>query len=355
MNKKLEDKIRKRIEEGTYRSLSSFAGKTDFFSNNYLSLELPEEKISGIERTGSRLISGNSERKMAIENELASWFDAEAGLIFNSGYDANLGFFSSIPQREDTVLYDELIHASVRDGVRLGFAKALSFKHNDLADLENKLRRASGTVYIAVESLYSMSGDLAPLNEIVYLAEKFSAHVIVDEAHACGVYGDKGKGLTHEMNLQNKIFARTITFGKAYGQHGAMILGSEDLKNYLINFARPFIYTTALPDSMFERILSAVTHSDLKVGRERLAINIRLFRDSLTLDCVSDKNSPIQVIRFQSREELKRVEQKCLNANLAVKAIFPPTVPENESCLRICLHANDEFGEILRLVGLINN
>ncbi len=188
MDERLLNKLLKRKEEGTLRSLSSFEEMIDFFSNDYLGLaQVSHENNLSHGATGSRLISGTSSLILEAEKELASFFKEESALFFNSGYDANLGFFSSVPQRGDTIIYDELIHASVRDGVRLSFANHLSFAHNDVDDLERKIKQANGSVYVAIESLYSMDGDLSPLRKIQQLCDKHNAYLIIDEAHSSGV------------------------------------------------------------------------------------------------------------------------------------------------------------------------
>ncbi len=239
MDSKLKNKLNKRIEEGTLRSLSSFEGAIDFFSNDYLGLsrvkfesEYPTQNGS----TGSRLISGTSKIALSTEEKLATFFGTESAIIYNSGYDANIGFFSCVPQRGDTVLYDEYIHASVRDGIRMSFAESISFKHNDIIDLERKLEKLTGTIYVSIESLYSMDGDIAPLKQIAEICQNHNAYLVVDEAHAAGVFGENGKGLVHQEEIEKAVFARLVTFGKAYGSHGAVILGSKELIDYQINF-----------------------------------------------------------------------------------------------------------------------
>ncbi len=193
---KWQDKLKKREEEGTMRSLFRLENKLDFYSNDYLgmsSLDIRSEAKGG--STGSRLISGNSKEAAECESFLADWFKTESALVFNSGYDANLGFFSSIPQKGDWVLYDEKIHASVRDGIRLSFANSFSFIHNDVTDLQKKIQKAEGAVFVVVESLYSMDGDFAPLGEIAAIGKLTNAKLVVDEAHACGVFGEHGRGI----------------------------------------------------------------------------------------------------------------------------------------------------------------
>lgn len=302
--------------------------------------------------TGSRLISGNSKICEKAEDEIAGFFNAESALMFNSGYDANLGFFSTVPQKGDIVLYDEHIHASVRDGLRLGLSKSYSFRHNDVEHLKERLDSLSGDViYIAVESLYSMNGDLAPLKEINDLASKYGAYLVVDEAHAGGVIGENGVGLSVEQEVAP--FARLITFGKAYGSHGGCVLGSKELRSFLINFARSFIYTTALPEFVFEHNAEVVHDPKLEVLKSQLESNIEFFLSHFDYELPSDTRSPIQIIPVGSVEWTSDLAARIREAGIAVKPIYSPTVPEGEECLRVCIHAFNTEEEIRRLAGLI--
>lgn len=350
LNKKLED----RIEKGTLRSLSSFQGMIDFLSNDYLGFGKERVDFSGnLGSTGSRLIAGNDNDKEFIEEELARFFGFEAGLIFNSGYDANLGIFSSIPQKGEIVIYDELIHASVRDGLRLSLAKSYSFRHNDVSHLKQLLEKSKGVkIYVAVESLYSMNGDKSPLKALSALCEQYDASLIVDEAHAAGVYGIDGKGLCYG-NVQPSI--QLVTFGKAYGGHGAIVLCSELIRKFLINYARSFIYTTALSTDLVRHIAKRVMNDNVSVRQIKLRQNIALFRNELKLEHLeSDVDSPIQIIQFDKETELRSIETKILGNNIAVKAIYPPTVPNGSACLRICLHSFNTEAEIRKLVRVIS-
>lgn len=349
MDQKLQNKINKRIEEGTFRSLSSFDGFVDFFSNDYLGLSrLKLEKSSEIEgSTGSRLISGTTKISLAAEQKLASFFEVESALIYNSGYDANVGFFSSVPQRGDTVVYDEFVHASVRDGIRMSYCNSISFKHNDVEDLSKKIEGTEGVIYVAIESLYSMDGDFAPLKEISEICTDKSVYLIVDEAHAVGVFGENGKGLVDNMGISSAVFARLITFGKAYGSHGAAILGSQELKDFLINFSRSFIYTTALPPDSYLRITQVIDNELNNLNRKKLDFVIHYFRTQLTdFTFLSDELSPIQLLIIGDIEKTKYVAQLIQNQNIAVKPIFPPTVPIGREGIRICLHAFNTKEEI---------
>jgi 8-amino-7-oxononanoate synthase len=354
MDQKLKDKLIQRKEEGTLRSLSSFSGMIDFQSNDYLGLA--KEKFLtndvGAGSTGSRLIAGTSEEAISCEEILADHFDCEAALVFNSGYDANLGLFSSVPQKGDTILYDEEIHASVRDGIRLSFAKAYSFKHNDVEDLKLKLDRFGGTVYVAIESLYSITGQLAPINEIVQICQDRGVWLIVDEAHAVGVFGENGRGLTHEFRAA--IFARLITFGKAYGAHGAAVLGSQELKDYLVNYARSFIYTTALPPTSYARISQVISNSSIRLKSEQLHHLICYFREKMKrFDLISDPRSPIQAIRVNDRQLLNDLVVACAKHTFALKAIFSPTVSQENECLRVILHAFNSVEQIDELHDIL--
>lgn len=350
-------KIDQRKEEGIYRQLVLTDYKSDFYSNDYLGLS---RKLSCIQNhsagsTGSRLISGNSTQAIEAEKFIANFYDSEAALIFNSGYDANIGLLSCIANRNDTILYDEYVHASIRDGIRLSLANSFSFKHNDLEDLLKKTKKAAGNIFIVVESLYSMDGDYAPINEISKICVEKGVFLIVDEAHSCGVFGLNGRGITFDYNLQNDVFARIITFGKAYGSHGAAIIGSQKLKEYLINFSRSFIYTTALPPSHYSQLIEAIKLSSHEEHRIQLRNNIELFRllnkEKITL---SEDNSPIQIIQYPSIKEIIRISQNLNKENFGVKPIFSPTVPKGKERIRICIHAFNTKSEIESLSNLLN-
>lgn len=350
MDKKLKDKISKRKSEGTLRSLSYFNGVIDFNSNDYLGLSsfsANKTDNSKYGSTGSRLISGNSTEALQCEQALAGFFKSESALVFNSGYTANLGLFSAVPQRGDTILYDEKIHASVRDGIRLSLAHSFSFEHNSISDLRSKLNQAKGVKYIAVESLYSMDGDIALLKDLVQISKEFNAYLIVDEAHACGVFGEKGRGIVDGLNLAKDVFARVITFGKAYGAHGACVLGEKDLIEYLVNFARPFIYTTALPPKEYSRIEQIVLSHEIPIRQKKLHQNIAYFRSMLKSDfLISEINSPIQMLRIGNIETVSKLAKLLENESISVKPIFSPTVKNGQESLRICIHSFNTKSEI---------
>lgn len=299
--------------------------------------------------TGSRLLTGNTDYACVLEQYIASYHQHEAGLLFNSGYDANIGLFSSIPQRGDTVITDELIHASIIDGIRLSNANRYTFKHNNLESLEQKLQNAKGRIYVAIESVYSMDGDLAPLKEIILLIKQYEANLIIDEAHAIGIFG---KGLVDELDVKQNIFATVITFGKALGTHGAIVLGSDLLKNYLINFARSFIYSTA---ASFHQLVSIKMAYQLLAqslnNRLRLWDNINLLKQlSLNTQFEIAGLSAINCVMAGSNEKALTLSTGLKNAGLDVRPVLSPTVAPETERLRICMHSYNTESEIRQLV-----
>ncbi|RDC57708.1 pyridoxal phosphate-dependent aminotransferase family protein [Pedobacter chinensis] len=359
----LNDKLQQRKDNLSIRNLSTHFPVFDFSSNDYLGFARSNELKQLIDQNlkqlsfyqngsgGSRLLSGNTVFTEETEEYIANFHHAEAGLIFNSGYDANLGLLSSIPQRGDTIITDELIHASIIDGCRLSYATRYKFAHNDLSDLENKLKIAKGNIFVIVESVYSMDGDLSPLKEISSLCEKYRANLIVDEAHATGVFGYQGKGLVNQYQLEDRVFARIVTFGKALGSHGAIILGSKNLRHYLINFARSFIYTTAAPIHNIVSIKSAyelLPQMDQKLIHQK----ITLFKKQVS-ECninVLDSESTIQGVVFSNNENTKNAAITLQNKGFDVRAILSPTVAVGKERLRICLHTYNTDEEIKSLV-----
>ncbi|AEA44540.1 aminotransferase class I/II-fold pyridoxal phosphate-dependent enzyme [Fluviicola taffensis] len=352
MNSKFQKRLEDRKEKGSLRSLLSFENHVDFWSNDYLGLAQIPHVFALKGSTGSRLISGNSTVVEEVEQAIATHFESDAALIFNSGYDANVGLFSSLPQKGDTIIYDELVHASVRDGIRLSFAHSFSFKHNDIEDLEKRLQKAEGTIFVAVESLYSMDGDLASLLEINRLCEEYDALLIVDEAHSGGVFGTEGKGLCEEVGIENSVFIRLFTFGKAYGAHGAVVCCSDEVRQFLINFARSFIYTTALPEGFYTHILHQIEFSKEDSLREQLRLNIAHFSQGIQSTLSSNK-SPIQIVEFSELELCIQKAHQLQEAGFAVKAILPPTVPTGSQRLRICIHTFNTKEQIEKLISLL--
>lgn len=356
----LQKKLQERREQDAFRTLKLPSGKTDLCSNDYLGiihfglLETSEAHWLRHGSGGSRLLAGNDALTESTEQQLASFHQAEAGLLYNSGYDANIGLLSAVPQRGDTVIYDHLSHASIRDGIRLSFAQSFSFRHNDLADLEKRLQAATGNVFVVTESVFSMDGDQAPLMEMAELCENYNAWLIVDEAHATGVIGERGEGLVQHLQLQDRIFARVVTFGKAVGCHGAIVLGSRLLRDYLINFSRSFIYTTALPQASIRAIRDAYAlFPGMKKERALLASLIHTFQAARLSYEKLVSHTPIQVVIVPGNEAVKAVAAHLQEAGMDVRPILYPTVPKGGERLRIVLHAFNTEGEVTKLVKLL--
>ncbi len=368
--KYLKDALDKRRNDGSFRTLKILQDMVDFCSNDYLGFsstgslrakilefnqKQPKHVFEG--STGSRLISGNSAITESLEEYIASFHNAESALLFNSGYDANIGIFSSVPKRGDTIFYDELVHASIRDGIRLSYAKAYSFRHNDIEHLNGIIKLANGNVYVAVESVYSMNGDKSPLKELAAFCENNNANLIVDEAHATGVFGSAGNGCVSDLILEKKVFARIHTYGKALGTHGAAITGSKLLKDYLINFARSFIYTTALPYHSLIAIRCAYALlSESEEANQSLHNNIKLFKKLLRKNeknNLIESSSPIQCIIIPGNENVIDAANKIQKKGFDVRPIMNPTVPAGKERLRICIHSFNSEDEIKMLAETI--
>lgn len=374
-NQFLSDALRKREEANALRKLTTNNHLIDFCSNDYLGFASNQTLLNAAETellqlknsstihaitgsTGSRLLAGNSAYAENLEAKIALFHNAEAGLIFNSGYDANVGLFSALGQKDTTIIYDELIHASVHDGIRMSSASASIFKHNDLKHLEERLNVAKGITYVAVESIYSMDGDTAPLKEIALLCEKYNANLIVDEAHATGITANNGAGKVQELAVEKQVFARVHTFGKALGCHGAVILGSNLLRNYLINYSRAFIYTTALPLKSLVAIHQA--YELLKVSEvliNTLHSNIAYFKNNLSTTVQNkliSSDSAIQCIVVEGNLQIKELAQKIRDNGFDVRPILSPTVAKGKERLRICIHSFNTFEQIAALCNTVN-
>ena len=357
-------------QTGLLRQLRTSDRLVDFCSNDYLGFARSSALKAAIQQadaehtnalsgaTGSRLLAGQTTLADEVEHELAGFYKTEAALIFNSGYDANLGLLACLPKAGDTLLTDELIHASMIDGARLSYATRRRFRHNDLSDLETQLQQATGQVFVAVESVYSMDGDLAPLLDLANLCDRYGAALLVDEAHATGIYGEHGEGLVVALGLQERVLARVHTFGKGLGVHGAVVVGPAVLRNYLINFARPFIYTTALPPHSFLAIRCA--HQLVKAqseSRKQLHDRLNYFRrkagELLPGATWTDSQSPIQCLIIPGNEQARYVADQAQRIGLDVRAILSPTVPTGQERLRLCVHAFNTIDEIDQLLEVL--
>ena len=377
--KSLQQKLQQREEQNALRQLPIANNLIDFASNDYIGFAKNETifhethqylldkniKVNGA--TGSRLLSGNHALYSETEDFISQFHQAETALIFNSGYDANIGFFGAVPQRNDVILYDELCHASIRDGIQMSNAKSYKFPHNDLEELEKLItkyqpttdNRQPTTVYIVTESVFSMDGDCPNVEALTNLSEKYSAFLVVDEAHALGVFGQQGEGLVQSLGLEDKVFARIITFGKGLGCHGAAILGSQSLKSYLVNFARSFVYTTGLSPHSVATILQSYKHlTKEKEALQKLKSNIIFFnQEKMRLGLkplfVYSK-SAIQCAIIPGNERVKNSATQLQQKGFDVRPILSPTVPEGQERLRFCLHSYNSESEITNVLELLS-
>ncbi|MSP84431.1 MAG: pyridoxal phosphate-dependent aminotransferase family protein [Flavobacteriaceae bacterium] len=375
--KALTSKLEQRIENNSLRKLSLPNTLIDFASNDYIGFAksetifnethsyLIENKIIQNGATGSRLLSGNHKLYQEAENYIAKFHQSESALIFNSGYDANVGFYGAVPQRNDIILYDELSHASIRDGIQLSNAKSYKFQHNDFEDLERLIQNLKPktqdltTIYIVTESVFSMDGDTPNFKDLAQISNKYNCNLVIDEAHALGVFGDFGEGLVQMLGLQDSVFARIVTFGKGLGCHGAAIIGCNELKKYLVNFARSFIYTTGLSPHSVATILVAYQHLEIeKKALEQLRNTIIYFnqeKNILGLKPIFVRSkSAIQSAIIPGNQNVKSIANQFQEKGFDVKAILSPTVPEGQERLRFCLHSynsKEEISEVLKLLS----
>lgn len=347
--------LARRKDQGRLRNLILPGNCMDFSSNDYLGLsangDFQDILVAAIRNnprcltgaTGSRLITGNSLAVTQVEDFIAAEHQVASALLFPSGYKANIALLSCILGRHDTILADELVHRSVHDGCLMSKAGKWKFRHNDTEHLESLLKKTKGHVVIVVESLYSMDGDFAPLNAIAGLAKKYGAGLVVDEAHAIGVFG---KGLVHNAQLQQEVLATVVTYGKAMGVQGAAVLGGTLLKEYLVNFASPFIYSTAMPDVQALSIQLAYEYVNKNDELANLLQErIRYFRTCIRSG-ISQAQSPIQVIVFTAADQLKSAAEALCRHNIHAYPVFAPTVPAGAERLRICLHQFNSNQEI---------
>lgn len=358
LQKRLYQSLVDREQQGLLRQLPPAIDESlvDLCSNDYLGfarMDFPDSLALSEGATGSRLISGNSALAEALEAEIAAFHQAEAALIFSSGYSANLGLLGAVCGRKDTIIYDQLLHASLRDGIRLSTARSFGFKHNSLADLEKKLSKAKenveGQLFVIVESVYSMDGDQAPLVEITALCETYQAALIVDEAHGTGVLGERGEGGVVAAGLAARVFARVHTFGKAIGSHGAVVVGNATLRMYLINFARPFIYSTGMPDKTLARIQQAYRQLARGKALTQLQTLVAYFKTHCPVVIRSrfiPSETPIQALLCPGNEAVQQLAQQLQRAGLQVLPIRYPTVSKGEERIRICLHAFNTQAEM---------
>lgn len=354
MSMLLDERLAKRQRVGNLRQLPPpFRDLIDFSSNDTLGMARSQDlmqavlreweqvsnlSISKLGSTGSRLLTGNSAYAEDLEHHIASFHGYQSGTLFSCGYMANAGLISTIACEKSIVIFDAQVHASVRDGIRLCRAACYPFRHNDLDHLEQRLKNSqeSKERWIYIESLYSTEGSQAPLPEICDLANKYQARLIVDEAHAVGGYGPNGRGLVAAYNLSDQVFAQVVTFGKALGVHGAIVLGSATLKQALLNFSTPLIYTTALPLFSLAAIkCSYDVFPNMEEERRHLYNLIQQCRQAN----LSDSETHIQAVKIPGNKAVRQASQALANCGFDVKPLMSPTVSRGQESLRICLHA----------------
>ncbi len=357
--------LRERAEDGSLRRLEAARLGIDLCSNDYLGLArrlgevccTPPEGLVSLGSTGSRLVSGSTVAHEELEEFLAYFHGAESALLFGSGFEANIGVLGGIGGRNDTILYDESVHASMRDGVRLSIARSYSFRHNDLQDLKRKMLLAKGDCFVAVESVYSMDGDCAPLHELCELCQETGAYLIVDEAHATGIYGDHGEGVVHATGLTDAVFARIHTFGKAVGFRGACVVGSRELRDFLVNFARSFVYSTA-PDlfslqcirTAYE--LMAAARAERATLRQLVATWKELAAGYPQISFMQSE-SPIQGVIVPGNRAALALEERLRELGFFVRAIRSPTVPAGLERLRVCLHSFNRVPQLSDMMSFV--
>jgi len=342
----------------------------DLSSNDYLGLSCHPTVVDAAARaarrrsgaTASRLIVGTDGRYAALEEKLADFQGTEAALVFGSGYLANVGAISCLVGPEDAVLSDSLNHASIIDGCRLSRAAIHRYEHRDLDQLEAMLRRAEQAgarrKLIVTETVFSMSGDVAPLAEIVELKERYGAALLVDEAHADGVFGPRGEGYAHELGVAEQVDLHLGTFGKAFGAYGAYIAGSSLWIDYLTNAARSFVFTTALPPAVIGAVDAALeVIRDADGLRATLLENAARFRSrlqALGLDTCASSTQIVPLVVGESERALA-LSQALETAGVLVVAIRPPTVPRRTARLRFsvtALHGRADLDRALEAIEL---
>ncbi|MGJ0394406.1 MAG: 8-amino-7-oxononanoate synthase [Methylocystis sp.] len=348
------------------RALAPRAG-LDFASNDYLALaesrELAEAAAAALARGvpvgagGSRLLRGNHPEHEALEEEAARFFQAESALFFGAGFSANEALLATLPQREDCIFHDALIHASAHDGMRLSRASRASFPHNDVGALEDAIggwraRGGKGRPWIAVESLYSMDGDAAPLDALMALADRCEAFLLIDEAHATGVYGAGGRGLAASFEGRENVIS-VHTCGKALGVSGALVCLASPLRKFLVNRCRNFIFATA-PSPL----VAACVRASLKIvesaedRREALRARVALAGRELQRLCnVAPSGSQIQPIVVGPDSLAMSLAARMRARGYDIRAIRPPTVPEGTARLRLSLTLHASEAQIERMIG----
>lgn len=350
------DRLRQRELNQQKRVLVKNKWPFDFASNDYLGFArspLLQERIlqkmqtiDSIGATGSRLLTGNSALAEEVEEQIARFFGFEKALIFPCGFTLNCSLLAAFAEEHDSILMDENVHASLKNGLKLSPAPGYFFRHNDLNQLEARLskqRSKRREIFVVLESLYSMDGDSLDLEEVLRLCEHYSARLIIDEAHAVGVLGDRGRGLVCDLSKQKETFAQVITFGKAFGCHGGALLGSRELIDYATNFCHSFIYTTGLAAYSYIAIGEALRlfEEDAKPFLD-LHKKIGIFNRELGIE----HKTPIYSFPFEDTDRLRHSARHLQELGFGILPIYSPTVRKGTERLRVSIHAHNTDSEI---------
>jgi 8-amino-7-oxononanoate synthase len=357
MKENLSDRISRRLSEieakGLKRRLVSPKG-IDLSSNDYLGLAKDERlknamiesiKREGVGSTGSRLLRGERDCFAQVERQFAEWKNTERALYFNSGYQANIGILQAFLEESDVVFSDEFNHASLIDGIRLSKARKIIFRHLDVENLAKLLRETEceGQKFLVTESLFSMDGDIAPLDRYAAICRETNMNLIVDEAHAVGIYGKRGSGLIEEFGIENQVFLSINTAGKALGVSGAFVAGSDLGIEYLIQKARSFIFSTAPVPAIADALKTAIEIAENEPERREKLLHLsKYLREALNENGISvpSDNSQLIPVVIGISEKAVKIAGALQAKGFDVRAIRPPTVPENTSRLRVSLNTN---------------
>ena len=369
--RELERELEKIRSQNLYRSLTLPQG-LDFCSNDYLGFSRDPsfrtailekfEQATGLDPVSSpasRLLRGNTSRHQALEQRLSGFKGTEAALIFPTGYQTNIGVLTALIGSQDRVLSDAQNHASIIDGLRLSGCQKIVFPHLDLGAVEEALIQThpEGKTFLVTESLFSMDGDVAPLETYAELAKKYEANLIVDDAHAVGVFGEeRGSGLTERFGVEKRALAIVSTFGKAFGLFGAFVAGPQVLIDYLINRCRSFIFTTAVPPLLLYGVEAGLDLLGAEPERRKrvclLADQLRQRFKEAGLDTLQSAGPIVPVVLGKSERALA-VAQHLQEKGLDVRAIRPPTVAPGTARLRISVHADHTEQQIDQLAEAV--
>ncbi len=366
MNQRILAELSDLESRAELRHLETVQG-IDFSSNDYLGLatdpRMKQAILEGVNSapriasTGSRLLSGHEEVWTLLEHDFARWVGADAALYFTSGYAANMGLLSALLRPEDVVFSDSANHASLIDGIRLAKCRRVIFPHLDLNFLESELRRyasVAGARVIVVESIFSMEGDRAPLADLAALAERYGAELIVDEAHAIGVRGPRGNGCVAEAGLSARVLATVHTCGKALASAGAFVCGSQNLRRFLINRARTFVYNTGLPPYFASQVSAGMSLAKEAEGeRARIEELGAFLRNELRRNGFDTARSDSQIVPviLGPNDAAVNFAEYLRTRGFGVRAIRPPTVPTGSARLRLSLTAKHSKDILANLVA----